>query len=203
MQHLRASTNLAWTGFYLGPAPSHSGASWMTKRAVLMQQGWGLAAIYVGQQDSGPGSHQVDASHGDADGAEAVTLARWAGFPPSTVLYLDIETGGPLSAAMTQYLQHWCAKVTAAGFTAGAYLSYTTADSARLAVPGLKLWVFRIRTADVNVDKDPPFRSNPPTESGVADSVAWQWAQNCKIPIPGGRLLVDLNVASTKDPSQV
>jgi len=202
MAYLRANTNLVWTGFYLGPAPSHSGASWMSKRAVLRQQGWGLAPIYVGQQESGPGSHHVDGPHGDADGANAVGLALHAEFPLGTVLYLDLETGGPLSAAMKQYLQHWCARVTSAGFIAGAYLSYTSADSARQAVPGLKLWVFRVKTADSEVDKEPPYRTSLPAESGVADAVAWQWAQNCRIPKPGGRLLVDLDVASSADPSQ-
>lgn len=174
----------------------------MNKRAVLLQQGWGLAPIYLGQQETGPGSHHVDGPHGEADGADAVALAQQAELPASSIIYLDIETGGPLSTAMTEYLQRWAAAVTAAGFTAGAYLSHTTADSARRAVPTLKLWVFRVKIADTNVDKDPPFFGGLPAESGAADAVAWQWAQNCRVPKPGGRLIVDLNVASNADPSR-
>jgi len=192
---------LAWTGFYLGPAPSHSSTSWMGKRNVLLGQGWGLAPIYVGQQESGPGSHHVDAAQGELDGTNAVALAQQAEFPPGTVLYLDIETGGPLSAAMRDYLQRWSARVKASGFAPGAYLSHTTADSARKAVPGLKLWVFRVRTADTNTEKDPPFRNSSPGDSGVPDAVAWQWAQNCRIASAAGPQLVDLNTATTSDPS--
>lgn len=43
MAHLKDLTNLVWTGFYLGPAPSHPNASWMDRRATLIAQGWGLA----------------------------------------------------------------------------------------------------------------------------------------------------------------
>jgi peptidoglycan hydrolase-like protein with peptidoglycan-binding domain len=203
MAELRSSTNLIWTGFYLGPAPSHTGASWMGKRSTLIAQGWGLAVLYVGQQESGPGSHNVNGAQGDADGANALALAAQAEFPPGTVLYLDIETGGPFSPPMRDYLERWSARIAAGGFVPGAYLSFLSADSARQVVPDLKLWVYRLRTADSNVDKDPPFRESLPSESGVASAVAWQWAQNCWIPKPGGgRQLVDLDVASTADPSR-
>jgi peptidoglycan hydrolase-like protein with peptidoglycan-binding domain len=204
MDHLKNTTNLVWTGFYLGPAPSHPNTSWMTRRARLVQQGWGLAPIYVGQQESGgPGSHDVNGTQGEADGAQAVELATQAEFPAGSILYLDIERGGPISAPMRQYLERWCARVAAAGFRPGAYLSHTSAASAHAAVPNLELWVFRIRSADVGVEKDPPFRTDPPSDSGIAEALAWQWAQNCRIPKPGGRLLVDVDVASSADPSRV
>jgi hypothetical protein len=203
MAELRAKTNLVWTGFYLAPAPSHPGTSWMGKRALLLQQGWGLAPLYVGQQESGPGSHHVSAAQGTLDGDNAVALAQQAGFPAGSIVYLDVETGGPLSTAMRGYVQNWCARLSAGGFVPGAYLSHTSADSTRQAVPGLKLWVFRVRTADTNTEKDPPFRSSLPSESGVADAIAWQWAQNCKIAAGGGgHQLVDLDTASTADPSR-
>ena len=205
MAELRASTNLVWTGFYLAPAPSHPGTSWMKKRAVLLQQGWGLAPLYLGQQEAGPGSHQVSAAQGDADGADALVLAQKAEFPSGTIIYLDIERGGPLSAAMREYVQRWCAQVKAGGYVPGAYLSHLSAASARQAVPELVLWVYRIKQGDFGVDKEAPFRDPPPSDSGVLGAVAWQWAQNCKIPapVPGGKQLVDLDVASTADPSRL
>lgn len=202
MAELRSSTNLTWTGFYLGPAPSHSGTSWMGKRHVLLQQGWGLAPIYVGQQQSGPGSHLASAAQGTLDGAQAVTLAQQAEFPTGSVLYLDIETGGPLPPAMRDYLQSFSARVTVGGFVPGAYLSHLTADSARQAVPELKLWVFRVKTSDMHGEKSSPFNSSFPSQSGVLDAVAWQWAQDCSIPTSSGRQLVDLDTASTDDPSR-
>lgn len=203
MAHLRENTNLVWTGFYLGPAPSHPGVSWMNKRSVLVHQGWGLAPLYVGQQENGPGSHHATGPQGTADGVDAIALARKAEFPIGSVLFLDIETGGPLSANLRAYLVNWCSEVSAGGYVPGAYLSHTTANSAREAVPGLKLWVFRVRTADTHADKDPPFRSEPPAASGVEDAVAWQWALDCRIAKgDGGRQLVDLDMAAKRDPSQ-
>ena len=38
-----------WVGYYL-PAPCHRDPSWVGKRERLIDMGWGLAVIYVGQQ---------------------------------------------------------------------------------------------------------------------------------------------------------
>lgn len=50
MQGLWTNTSLAFTGFYLAPAPDHSDTSWMGKRAKLKSMGWGFVVIYVGRQ---------------------------------------------------------------------------------------------------------------------------------------------------------
>lgn len=39
-----------WAGYYL-PAPCHRDVTWMSKYSTLTASGWGIAAIYVGQQD--------------------------------------------------------------------------------------------------------------------------------------------------------
>lgn len=41
-----------WVGYYLA-APCHADDSWSGKRATLVNNGWGLAVIYVGQQTWG------------------------------------------------------------------------------------------------------------------------------------------------------
>jgi hypothetical protein len=41
-----------WVGYYL-KAPCHSDNSWVGTRGRLVNQGWGLAVIYVGQQTWG------------------------------------------------------------------------------------------------------------------------------------------------------
>jgi hypothetical protein len=38
-----------WVGYYL-PAPCHKGDTWVGKRERLVDMGWGMAVIYVGQQ---------------------------------------------------------------------------------------------------------------------------------------------------------
>src|SRR5690348_3110572 len=39
-----------WAGYYL-PAPCHRDNTWASKYSTLTSMGWGLAAVYVGQQD--------------------------------------------------------------------------------------------------------------------------------------------------------
>src|SRR5579875_3277028 len=68
MGWLRKNTNLTWCGYYLAPAPSHGDTGWMGNRAVLAGQGWGIAPVYVGQQVTGPGSHDSSLATGQADG---------------------------------------------------------------------------------------------------------------------------------------
>ena len=41
-----------WVGYYL-PAPCHKDDSWSGRRQHLIDNGWGLAVIYVGQQTWG------------------------------------------------------------------------------------------------------------------------------------------------------
>ena len=70
MAWLKANTNLVWCGYYFGVAPSHSGTSWMGKRAHLVGAGWGIAPIYVGEQVIPPGSENPSAAKGAIDKAE-------------------------------------------------------------------------------------------------------------------------------------
>lgn len=46
----RASSPYRWVGFYL-PAPCYTGTSWQGKRSALRSMGWGLAVLFVGEQD--------------------------------------------------------------------------------------------------------------------------------------------------------
>jgi hypothetical protein len=50
LQAWRSASPYRWTGYYL-TAPCHRDASWSGRRAALEAMGWGLAVIYVGQQD--------------------------------------------------------------------------------------------------------------------------------------------------------
>lgn len=98
MTWLKRNTNLMWCGYYLAPAPSHPSTSWMTNRAKLAANGWGLAPIFVGQQVTGPGALNPSAASGAADGNSAVSLMSAEGFAAGPVVYLDIENRPPLTA---------------------------------------------------------------------------------------------------------
>ena len=52
MDAWKRSGQYEWVGYYLS-APCHKDESWSGKRAHLVENGWGLAVIYVGQQTWG------------------------------------------------------------------------------------------------------------------------------------------------------
>ena len=52
MDAWKRSGQYEWVGYYLS-APCHKDDSWSGKRARLVDSGWGLAVIYVGQQTWG------------------------------------------------------------------------------------------------------------------------------------------------------
>src|SRR3954453_11452693 len=133
MKFLKQNTNLVWSGFYLGPAPSHKGTDWMTTRNTLVTMGWGLAPLYVGQQTVGPGSKHPDKAHGIADGADTVKLMKKSGFPPGSCVYLDLENGLPFPAKERDYVVAWVDNVEKGGFKAGVYCSHRLADKVRAA----------------------------------------------------------------------
>jgi len=175
----------------------------MDRRPFLAKRGWGFAPVYVGQQDSGPGSHHMTANQGEVDGDNACLLAKAAGFPTATVIYLDLETGGAISQASAAYLKAWADVVAALDYVPGVYCSHTSVASIQVLGIDLQFWVFRVLNSDVAVEKVSPFKDDDPDDAGLGDAVAWQWAQNCQIDTEAGLLQVDLDTASTRDPSRV
>lgn len=135
MTALWNQTNLAWCGFYLAPAPNQTqGTSWMTKRAFLTSLGWGLAPIYLGEQQSkvcDSCTANPSAAKGTIDATGAIALATAAGFPAGSVIYLDIETWSPINAAMRDYYQSWVAGIIAGGFAPGVYCPHVLARQLR------------------------------------------------------------------------
>jgi len=53
MDAWRRSGQYEWVGYYLPAAPCHKETSWAGKRQRLVEAGWGLAVVYVGQQTWG------------------------------------------------------------------------------------------------------------------------------------------------------
>ena len=69
LQRLFESGSFTWTGFYLAPTNRSTKlpTSWMTRRAVLVDQGWGLAPLYAGyQQDDKVVAKWTKKSQGEA-----------------------------------------------------------------------------------------------------------------------------------------
>jgi hypothetical protein len=201
MKLARTQANIAFTGFYLAPAPSHSDTSFMKKRAFLSGLGYGFAPVYVGQQQSGPGSHNLSSKQGTTDGKNAAQLMLTAGFPASSVVYLDVETGPPATPAFFDYYSAWVQAVIGGGFTPGVYVSHLLAaqflahDSR--AVP----WVFQLKFSGGHVFV-PPLPAPDPSQSSFSGAKVLQFAQNCTLNLNGAHLSpVDLDSALVPDPS--
>jgi hypothetical protein len=201
MQWLWDNTNLFWTGFYLGPAPSHPDTSWMGRRSFLKQVGWGLAPLYVGQQAQGRGSHIVTAAQGKIDGAHAASLARTAGFPGLSVLYLDMEQGPPLQQSAIDYYRAWVQAVFDNNFYPAVYCSYLLAAKLMVADFRPLVWVFHIPRLGGSFHN--PYPESDTAKSGYSLATMWQLAQQVSIDGPSGKRLFpfDLDSSSLRDPS--
>lgn len=200
MQLLRTEAQMAWTGFYLAPAPSHHDTGWMDKRSYLNQLGYGFAPVYLGQQQSGPGSHILTAAQGSLDGANAAELARQAGFPAQSVLYLDIETGPPAEPEFFDYYQAWVQGVIDSGFQPGMYCSHLLASDFLAKDDRTIPWVFQLMYPE-NHSFDVPMPAPDPSQS-TAQAKVLQYAQNCTLVVGSTKVSpVDLDSALMPDPS--
>ncbi len=202
MAWLKANTNLVWCGYYFGGAPSHSGTSWMGKRAQLAAAGWGIAPLYVGEQVIPPGSENPSAAKGTADGQQAAKFMADEGFAPGSCVFLDLEDGS-LPQRLSDYTAAWITAVTEGGFVPGVYCSHVIAPQVNALAPNLMIWAFKVPTTDAHNSAGPPFREDDPSGSGFPQAVAWQLDQRGTIqvpPAPGGQLDVDLDSATSPDP---
>ena len=205
-----------WVGYYL-PSPCHRDASWAGTRATLQRIGWGTAVLYVGQQafenqpvtDTLPPERilcsrsllTVEQARIDASDALAKTAAD--GFPPGTVIYLDVERMQEIPPAMVIYYQAWHDAVIADGrYRAGTYAHRLNAS----ALYGLA------QTAYLRAGRreSPPFwisggsgftLDQPPTTSGFPFAIVWQGVLDVRRTFAGTTLLIDENVASSPSPS--
>ena len=124
MKIIRETTNLKWCGYYLAQAPAHKDPSWMGKRKVLTELGYGIAPLYLGEQTEGPGSRHPSAEKGTTDGKDAVRKMADEGFPPGSCVYLDLENGPPLPDSLRDYMNAWCSAVRDNGFLPGVYCTH-------------------------------------------------------------------------------
>ncbi len=179
-----------FTSYWLSPPPGEKRTSWLGKRALLGAQGFGFVVLYNGRVSRNLKSSSDARRKGTADGENAAKLALQEGFPPRTIIFLDIEEGGRLTPAYHEYVHGWIDALAHAHFRSGAYCSgipvkegtrrsITTALDLRDHLGGRKLtlWVFN--------DVCPPspgcvFPENPPPvgQSGSADAALWQFAQS-------------------------
>ena len=210
-----------WVGYYL-PAPCHRDDSWSGTRETLRQLGLGTAVIYVGQQTwgraprpAGAAARQaarlghacnadfVHGARGAVEGNDAVARTAAEGFPPGTVVFLDLERMEHMPELMRAYYRAWARRLLADGrYRPGVYVHAHNAAAvhadfaAEYAAAGLAgeppVWV-------ANGHGFSPDKA--PTEVGHAFAGVWQGLIDVVETHGGVRLPIDVNVAAVPDPS--
>ncbi len=221
MQAFWTGTPFWFTGFYLGPAPRHPDTSWMEKRTVLKNMGWGFIIIYVGRQSAD--GQALSYAQGQRDALDAVNLAQQAGFPRGATIFLDVEGGGTLTPQFISYIKGWVEEMdsVASIYWPGVYCSFfQTANQINSAVGNnvITFWC-----VNVNCPPSPgcelPTPAPKPANCGVSYAQAWQFAESpkpvgvngpgyssgspsqCAQTFGGVTLDVDLDVATSANPS--
>lgn len=222
MQRWKDAAPYEWVGYYL-PSPCHEDESWVGTRQKLVDMGWGLAVIYVGQQtwDGVPAPplaqakrkiargdracHKglLTANRGDAEAEDAIATTATEGFPDGTVIFLDVEYMDRTSPAMRAYTRAWTRAVLADGrFRPGVYVH------SHNATPIYEIVRAEYEAAGLN--EEPPIwvaggaRFAPgkkPQAAGHAFAAVWQGVLDVTQTWGGIRLPIDVNVAAVPSPS--
>jgi hypothetical protein len=179
-----------FAGFWISPPPGETSNTWIGKRSVLKEQGFGFLVLYRGRNANEIKTPANATEKGKSDARDGAANAKREGFSAGTIIFLDIEDGGRLAPAYHAYLKAWADALIAAGFSPGVYcsaipvneghgVSITTADDIRAseAPREFSFWVYN--------DVCPPAPGCPPnvvaqapSASGIAYAAVWQFAQS-------------------------
>lgn len=211
-----------WVGYYL-PAPCHKDGSWTGKRQSLVDMGWGMAVVYVGQQTWGrtpkPSANRtaqlqkqgsscnadlITAARGDADGIDAIAATQKEGFPPRSIVFLDIERMEKVPPAMRDYYRAWARRLLRDGhYLPGVYVHAFNAQlvhddlKAEFAAAGVteepRIWV-----ATGHGYED----GKAPQDVGFAFAGIWQGMIDVARRVADIKLPIDVNVSSWTSPSE-
>lgn len=211
-----------WVGYYL-PAPCHTGTSWQGKRSTLRSMGWGIAVLYVGEQDwpisaqhpvtdsvtrADPGTpvaaaeercarDNLSGTRGRQDGQDAAGVARGEGFGAGTVVYLDVERVDSVSTRLAEYVVGWTEALIGAGYHPGLYAHARNAESLlssmRDAAGGAEVRLWVASPSGFSLRRGP-------AESGFPATI-WQGVLDTHESWGGTTLRIDQNVADQPHPS--
>lgn len=180
----------AFTGYWLNSPPGEKTNTWIGKRDLVRNSGFGFLVLFRGRDSHEFKKDSDGPAKGTLDADATVAAAKKEGFPAGTIIFLDIEEGGRLSATYHAYLHAWLDGLTRSGYRAGVYCSgmpvkesgtvtILTAEDIRANAGSRELVFF------VFNDACPPspgcvFPNEAPSvaASGVAYAQAWQYAQS-------------------------
>lgn len=211
-----------WTGYYL-PAPCHRDVTWSGKYNTIRSMGWGVAAVYVGQQDwtqipsaaSGAldsraieqlatcSASLLNADQANAEASDAIARMRADGFPDGSVIFLDVEYVTSVASSLLDYYRAWIAAVVRDGhYRPGVYAAksnaavlYSAANDAARAAGSSEVPTFWITSSS-------GFSlASPPSAVGLSYASLWQGMYDVRQTFNGITLTVDVDVATSRSPS--
>lgn len=159
LQELARQSNVAWVAGYLQPAPNvgqrrvpgpgqTSTRGWMEHLDDLRAEGFGIMALYVGEQSpsviQSSLSSRPSKRKGDTDAAEAAADANRANLGKGAVIYLDIEMiGNPdlIDAETLAYASAFFSGLVVRGYCPGLYIPFQMARAVAATWPGLPVSV--------------------------------------------------------------
>jgi hypothetical protein len=140
---------------------------------------------------------------GRTDASDAVAKTAADGFPPGTVIYLDVEPMQQLPPEMVMYYQAWHDAVLADGrFRPGTYAHRSNAAALYDPARASYLRAGRRETPPFWISGGPGFAlDQTPTASGFPFANVWQGVLDVRRSFAGTSLQVDENVADRPSPS--
>lgn len=148
-------------------------------------------------------SSNLSAQRGATEAADAAAKAAAEGFPPGSVVYLDVERVTAVSPALAAYVRAWIDGLLADGrYVPGIYCHRLNADALRE--------IARAAFADRGRAGEAPFwvtssgaftLEQAPTAVGLGYASIWQGKLDAAETWGGFTLTVDANVADTRSPS--
>jgi hypothetical protein len=202
----KASSPYVFVAYYL-KAPCHHSASWMGRRTTLVDLGWNLLPVYVGQQVAGVSpctSSILTAAQGETDGLDAGSIMKSEGFPSGSFVFLDVERTDVFPATLAAYITAWISKIASGDYSPGIYCHKHNANDVRTAVlAGLpnppmvnpRFWIVGGVTSQFNI------ASSKPTDVGVTFANLWQCPASVNRTFGGTAIGIDENVAQQADPA--
>lgn len=216
------SSPYRWVGYYLA-APCHRDVTWANRYAALTTMGWGVAAVYVGQQDwtqipSATIAARLDAvsiravtcsasllsaSQGASEAADAAAKMATDAFPPRSIIFLDVENVATVTPALLDYYRGWVAGILADGrYRPGIYASKRNAPTLYAAA----LDVFRTAGSSGTPSFWIAAAGNftiaaSPKLVGLDYAAVWQGLFEAAQTWNGVSLTIDADVASSRSPS--
>jgi hypothetical protein len=180
----------SFTGYWLNNPPGETTNTWLGKRKLLFEKGFGFLVLFNGRSYKQLTASADPSVLGRQDASSAAEIARREGFPIGTVIYLDLEEGGRLLPEQRAYVHAWIDGVNGSGFRAGVYCSGMPATEASgdavITAQDLReqagkrqivFWIYN--------DACPPspgcaFPKNAPapSKSGIAFAEVWQYTQS-------------------------